>query len=248
MPKSRCPSSRGFHWVSGYIYQDLENDNSRTTVSSDAHFRGWVSNDVVQYFCIKNHSSPGIDANRGPWPAGEYCIYQKGSSCPVGMQRGSVLWDDENFSGMNKNNNSGSLPAGVYNQDTKIFFCCQTYGYYFNPIELPIDKPFYLMAWKGHCQYVLNTVHRKEYIVYDTEDDNNHDKQTDPFPYGANFLPEPHIYYCYYEGKVLFFLSSPFEVCAERLRFCASYTVFILLGQRSGNEFVAKNPKRRTSG
>lgn len=221
MPKSRCPSSRGFHWVSGYIYQDLENDNSRTTVSSDAHFRGWVSNDVVQYFCIKNHSSPAIDANRGPWPAGEYCIYQKGSSCPAGMQRGSVLWDDENFNGTNKNNNSGSLPAGVYNQDTKIFFCCQISGYYFNPIELPIDKPFYLIAWRRYCQYVLNAVHRKEYIVYDTEDDNNHDKQTYPFPYGANVFPEPHIYYCYYEGKVLFSLSSPFEVCAVWLRFCA---------------------------
>jgi len=116
------------------------------------------------------------------------------------MLSGSVLWDDEEgASGTNKNANSGSLPAGVYNQDTKIFFCCHTAGSYDNPIELPFDKPFYLIAFTSHCQEVLNTVHTMEHIVYDTEDYYNHDDQTYPYPYGADF-GEPRIYYCYYQA------------------------------------------------
>lgn len=215
MPTSRCPRSNGFHWITGYLYQDLENDFSFTKVSSNAHFRGWVLNDVARYFCIKNHSSSAVDTNRKSWPAGQYCIYQKGSSCPAGMQSGSVLWDDENVAnGTNKNRNSGSLPAGVYNQDTKIFFCCQTAGSTGNPIELPIDKPFYLIALTPDCQRVLNAVHTKEYIVYDTEDDNNHDQQTFPFPFGADY-PEPRICYCYYQGTTsfaAFFYQKPVRV------------------------------------
>ena len=199
MPKSRCPTANGFHWISGYIYQDLENKASVTTVSPNAHLLGWVSNDVSQSFCIKNQTSTALDNKRKPWPEGEYCIYRKGSSCPAGMLNGSVLWDNENADGTNKNARYGSLPAGVYNQDTKIFFCCKTTGSYYKPIELPTDKPFYLIAFTSYCQRVLNTVHTMELIVYDTEDDNNHDKTIFPYPYGAD-MREPHIYYCYYQG------------------------------------------------
>jgi len=113
------------------------------------------------------------------------------------MLSGSVLWDDKN--GANNNWNFGSLPKGVYKADTQIFFCCHTNGSFQKPIELPIDKPFYLIAFTPHCQEVLNTVHTMEYIVYDTEDDNNHDNQTYPYPYGADFKP-PRIHYCYYQA------------------------------------------------
>lgn len=200
MPKSGCPKSNGFYWNAGYIFQDLEDTDSLTSVSPNSHLQGWVQGDVVQYYCIKNNASAAVDSSRSRWPSGEYCIYKKGASCPKGMFSGSVLWDDENsLTGKNKNKNAGVLPEGVYNQDTKIFFCCQTTGSRNYPIELPISSPFYLMAFTPECQEVLNTIHTLEYITYDTEDDNNHDQKKFPYPYGVSFL-EPTIYYCYYKG------------------------------------------------
>ncbi|XP_015762523.1 PREDICTED: uncharacterized protein LOC107341595 [Acropora digitifera] len=203
MPRSGCPSSTHFAWMSGFLYQDLENDQGKTRASPNAHFRGSVTSDVEQYFCIKNSSTlPGnADPHRTTWPAGQYCIYQKGSTCPVGMQSGFVSWDDENgINGKNKNNHSGSLPTGVYNQDTTIYYCCQTQGSYDKPILLPTDKSFYLMALENHCQHVLNTVHTMEHIYFDTENENNHDQLTRPVPYGAGWSTLRAIHYCYYQG------------------------------------------------
>ena len=197
MPKTGCPTANDFHWSTGYIYQDLEDNDSQTKASPDAHLAGSVSNDVLQYFCIKNETFTFL--NRPSWPAGEYCIYRKGTSCPAGMHSGSLLLDNENANGTNKNSHNGSLPTGVYNQDTKIYFCCQTSGSYDVAMQLPVDKPFYLIAFRPYCQEVLNTVHTMEFIVYDTEDDNNNDQRTFPYPYGAE-LQEPRINYCYYQG------------------------------------------------
>lgn len=203
MPKSGCPKASGFYWNVGYILQDLEDVDSLTAVSPNSHLQGWVLGDVVQYFCTKNNASVAVDGLRLRWPAGEYCIYRKGTSCPKGFLSGSMLWDNENSAvGKNKNQNAGILPAGVYNQDTKMFFCCQSTGSYQSPIELPIESPFYLIAFTTRCQEVLNTIHTMEYIAYDTEDDNNHDQKTFPYPYGASFK-EPTIYYCYYKGTIM---------------------------------------------
>ncbi|XP_078346119.1 uncharacterized protein LOC144631547 isoform X2 [Oculina patagonica] len=199
MPKTGCPKANGFYWKSGYIFQDLEDVGSMTTVSPNSHLQGWVLGDVVQYYCIKNNASAAIDSKRFQWPAGEYCIYRKGATCPTGLLSGSMLWDDENgATGTNMNMNAGVLPDGVYNQDTKIFFCCQTTGSSDDPIELPVASPFYLIAFTPQCQEVQNTIHTTEYIAYDTEDDKNHDQKTFPYPYGASFL-EPTIHYCYYK-------------------------------------------------
>ena len=41
---------------------------------------------------------------------------------------------------------------------------------YKEPIDLPFASPFYLMAFRPHCQEVLYTIHKTEYIAYDTED------------------------------------------------------------------------------
>ena len=207
MSKSNCPGANGFSWLRGNIYQDLEDGGNRTTTSPQSHLQAFVSNDVMQFFCMKTDMTS--DTNRKPWPKGQYCIYQKGSSCPAGLLSGSVLWDDENgpVDEKNRNSHSGAIPEGVYNMDTKIFFCCSTSGNYTNPIELPTGKPFYLMAYRPHCQEVLNTVHTMEYIVYDTEDTNNHNKQVFPYPFGAEFL-NPRISYCYYQGNTCNFIPN----------------------------------------
>ena len=203
MPNTGCPGANGFHWDSGFIYQDLEDSNSLTFASDSFHLQGWVQKDVVRYFCIKNNDSNAVDNNRDQWPDGQYCIYKKGSICPGGLTEGWMLWDDENgVNGTNMNNNSGVLPEGTYKQDTKIIFCCQTSGKSESAIKLPVDKPFYLISYTGRCQEVWKTIHTAEYIQYDTENDNNHDNRTKLHPKGAE-LSEPRINYCYYQGTII---------------------------------------------
>lgn len=206
MARSGCPKANGFSWDTGYLYQDLEDNNSSTIKSSSFHLNAVVtsSGDVSQRFCMKTNKSSATDIGRPNWPYGNYCIYKKGSSCPTLLKEGYVLWDDENGkNAANVNFHSGSLPNGKYGQDTKIFFCCQIVGSPSVPIELPIDTPFYLMTFNNKkCQEVLKTIYTTEFIRYDTENDNNHDKQSYPYPFGAD-LYLPYIYYCYYQGKIL---------------------------------------------
>ena len=89
------------------------------------------------------------------WPDGKYCIYKKGHSCSSGLDEGFVIWDDENKD--NKNSKVGDLPEGLYNEDTKIFFCCSTSGSANKEIVLPNKSPFLLFAYKSIlCQKVSN--------------------------------------------------------------------------------------------
>jgi len=48
----------------------------------------------------------------------------------------------------------GEVPDGVYNRNTKIFFCCRSDGPTDLPIVLPTSVPFYLLKFGGHCQKV----------------------------------------------------------------------------------------------
>ena len=87
------------------------------------------------------------------WPEGKYCVYMKGSRCPAGLEKGFVIWDDENKD--NQNTAGGELPEGHYSDDTKIYFCCSTSGAVEQPITLPSDKPFFLYAYDSiKCQNV----------------------------------------------------------------------------------------------
>ena len=87
------------------------------------------------------------------WPDGKYCMYKKGSSCPTGLDEGFVIWDDENKD--NKNSREGVLPEGLFNEDTKIFFCCSTTGSASQEITLPNKAPFLLFAYDSIlCQKV----------------------------------------------------------------------------------------------
>ena len=171
-----------------------------TELSAQRQSLGWCRT----VFCIKDNITAAVERNRPRWPAGEYCIYQKGSDCPDGLQSGWMFWDDEDGAGgTNKNAHAGILPKGVFNNNTKIFFCCKnTVNGYKEPIDLPFASPFYLMAFRPHCQEVLYTIHKTEYIAYDTEDDHNTDMKSFPYPYGADFSP-PRIHYCYYRGNRL---------------------------------------------
>lgn len=129
---------------------------------------------------------------------GQYCIYKQ-DACPKGLTEGYIFFDDENHKNVNKV--GGTLPDGVYDKDTKIFYCCRTDGNKLEPISLPVMSPFYLMAYNtSECQRVKGALATKEYIRHDNEDTKNKDAMngTHPFEQGkANIT----IMYCYYEGK-----------------------------------------------
>ena len=54
-----------------------------------------------------------------------------------------------------KNSREGVLPEGLFNEDTKIFFCCSTTGSASQEITLPNKAPFLLFAYDSIlCQKV----------------------------------------------------------------------------------------------
>jgi hypothetical protein len=117
------------------------------------------------------------------------------------MRSGWVKWDDENNN--NENRKIGYLPDGSYDKDTKIEYCCQTDGNWYDSIELPVSRPFYLLTSNStdtpECQMVKWAFSYLEYIVFDTEDNNNNDDQG-----GEHlFVDGEKKYYCYYEGTLI---------------------------------------------
>lgn len=120
------------------------------------------------------------------------------------MKTGFVYWDDADPYGVNKknfNDKNGTLPDGEYNLNTKIEFCCRTDGNKNDPIVLPSEKPFFLLAYESRkCQMVKWATVRPEWIYYDTEENRNADNSSGAFPYHAG-VNHPAIHYCYYHGK-----------------------------------------------
>ena len=166
-----CPKSRDFEWQIGYRFQDLEDNTKQTSRSAVFHLAAHIVNgDVDQLYCIKD--TVVKDKDLPLWPKGKYCIYQRGTKCPETdgkFEAGFVLWDDENGSENHKNLNkkSGVLPAGKFDNDTLIRFCCQVNGSQTNPINLPVEDPFYLIFYeKNKCQEVFGTFHiRKTFAM-----------------------------------------------------------------------------------
>ena len=48
----------------------------------------------------------------------------------------------------------GTVPDGVYDRNTKIYYCCRDDGHFTTPIVLPTEVPFYLIKKGEHCQQV----------------------------------------------------------------------------------------------
>ena len=118
-------------------------------------------------------------------------------------KRGTVYWDDESSS--NTNAKDGTLPDGLDNSkgDTEIRFCCRTDGDKKEPIILPAELSFFLLAYgSNECQMVKWAIATLEWIYFDTEDENNKDHSADTFPFDAG-KKNPRIYYCYYRGQYI---------------------------------------------
>jgi hypothetical protein len=188
-----CPKAEDFSWASGNIHQALNKNNKR---SSSFHLKANVtSKGVERSFCIKNANSLG--PVRPSWPAGKYCIYRKGGGCPIGFKQGSLIWN--NRFDLYYTKASGVVPDGrSTSSNTLITFCCAINGDKSTPIPLPIESPFYLLAYQSDaCQEVRGALHRTEFIYYNTDGTNT---LNPPYPYGGNKY-SIRINYCYYQGK-----------------------------------------------
>lgn len=121
------------------------------------------------------------------------------------MTEGFIDWYDEQNNNENKLDGYLTLPDGIYfGSSTRLLYCCHTTGKWHEPIELPTEKPFYLLPYGSQrCQRVIGAISSLEYIVYDTEDDNNWDHFNGHHVFTDQVKSLPKVYYCYYEGKVI---------------------------------------------
>jgi len=139
-------------------------------------------------------------------------MYQKGQ-CPKGLNSGSVFWDDDGVI-FNNNDKGGTLPDGEYKKNTLIRFCCATGGGKNEPVLLPSNSPFFLLAYASQkCQKVKWAVTSVEWIRFNTESWSNDDEAKGAYPYDAG-KSHPTIYYCYYRGeKTSILLLSSCRFC-----------------------------------
>ena len=132
------------------------------------------------------------------------------------MADGFIHWDDEdNNNNQNKNEKHGILPEGTYGTDTEIYYCCSDQGNWYDPIELPVGVPIFLLPYNSkNCQRVKWAWSKQQYITYDTENTQNLDNFVRRHVYAENKrkdLPTT-IYYCYYEGMyITFYIIASFQ-------------------------------------
>ena len=192
-PLSGCPK----FWKEGWLKQHLENDaKTASKFSFNFHMNASI---VMKEFIERTFCTKVLETSvKRVWPKGFYCIYKK-QNCPKDMLEGSITWDDEDSK--NRNDHGGTLPdLDTSFPGTKLYFCCQTQGKWYKSIELPIQKPFYLLPYSLNCQRVVGAISSLEYIIFNTEDFSNADKFNGHHVFSDKVQSLPKIYYCYYEG------------------------------------------------
>lgn len=123
---------------------------------------------ITVCYCVKDKDDVGGMGLE--WPEGSYCIAQKDNDCPQpGFGEGSITWNDYKSLVTRKSLNkiTGKLPHGVYDKNTKIYFCCRSDGKASDSMILPIAKPFVLYRYHGKCQNVNGTTVNEDFIKYD---------------------------------------------------------------------------------
>ena len=195
LPKAASGCPRG--WRSGTRYQDNEDNRNINSATSgiSRYMSVLVNRNLRMSYCVKTFSGHSV---QGRWPAGCYCIARKGGSCPRGFRSGSVFWDDED--NRNTNSFSGTLPDGVYNRNTKIYYCCRSDGRTSRAISLPTTTPFILYRYCSSCQRVRGMTVRSLYIRTDDEDNHNINRCLGSHPAGR-CGPNIRLNYCYYSRR-----------------------------------------------
>ncbi|XP_071798872.1 uncharacterized protein [Asterias amurensis] len=204
-PTSGCPT--GVIWETGSRYQDTEDTGSNNYwyPSTGIHLLGpYERDDMTQNFCMKTRDH--TDEAESDWPQGRYCVFKYGPSCPRMMSSGFIFWDDEDSN--NQNEVQGIVPSGVYDQDTRIDYCCMTDGDVSQPISLPTQNPFYLFPYNSEqCQAVQGMNATQEYFRWDEEDiPTSEDKTGGSHPYHIikqsiyGLADNSIVHYCHYEA------------------------------------------------
>ncbi|XP_071798842.1 uncharacterized protein [Asterias amurensis] len=167
-PVSLCPYNH-YNWKTGFRYHDTQDTLPNNQWSDPLHLLGpYYHNNMQQNFCVKtDYQTSALDPE---WEKGNYCIMKKGEHCPnKGFNEGWIKWDDQNL--FNKNKHGGVMPEGVYDRNTKIYFCCREDGDVTTPIVLPSEEPFFLFRKHNTCQRVLGMKVHEEWFKWDGEDD-----------------------------------------------------------------------------
>ncbi|KAH9512792.1 hypothetical protein Btru_038200 [Bulinus truncatus] len=119
-PKGGCSNDGNTSWEYGSREFTPEFYFTHNDFSSPLNLAGEFNNHrIVEQFCVKTSTTGSPD-----WPKGSYCVHRYGSSCPADFRSGWVYWDDEDGSD-NHDKVNGTLPAGEYGADTKMYFCCR---------------------------------------------------------------------------------------------------------------------------
>eukprot|EP00105_Crassostrea_gigas_P032444 XP_011455453.1 PREDICTED: uncharacterized protein LOC105347874 [Crassostrea gigas] len=192
-PMTGCPSG----WSEGWRFQDNENDHNTNSISQGHHFFGSFGRNFKFYYCTRNANEQSIT---NKWPSGNYCILRHGGSCPSGFQTSIVSWDDEDD--QNQNSHGGTLPSGLFDNNTRIYYCCRNDGSYSKQILLPTSHPFYLLIYTTGCQFVAGMHMREEFVRFDDENDYNRNSVFGTPPMGAGGRNH-RLFYCYYWLKRL---------------------------------------------
>lgn len=163
---SGCPTHGGVTWLEGWRYEDTEDPFTQNEISSPIHLAGiWVTDGNLRLeFCIKGTDQ--VSEWDVDWPAGDYCIL-KYKTCPAGFKDGFIQFNDQDI--FTNNKAGGTLPDGVYDGNTKIFFCCRNDASptVTQPLYLPPSIPFFLVRYSGGCPFVHNMAVREETVWWD---------------------------------------------------------------------------------
>ncbi|XP_070202742.1 uncharacterized protein [Littorina saxatilis] len=121
----------------------------------------------------------------------------------TGFSEGSIYWDDENDNNQNAEpNNPRYNPAGTFNGNTNIEFCCRDDGASDQAIKVPIRRAFYLMRYKGPCQQVAEMTVTEEVVQWDDEDNVNFNKESGAYPLDTARDPTNHeLHFCFYKPQ-----------------------------------------------
>lgn len=194
-----CPVA----WEKGYRYHDLEDNNDDGGGQNRGGHAPYVKikagQDLGWGFCCKSRVRYHYATAATAWPKGQYCIFRKGGFCPRAFHEGTIYWDDEDSS--NKNNASGTLPDGIYGDNTQMYFCCRDDGPR-NLSGLPTCHSLILMRYKGPCPTVSGYQRPYSgYLDWNTEDSRNNDQRLDAHPDGVSkFASGTRIEFCTYRS------------------------------------------------
>ncbi|XP_070567841.1 uncharacterized protein [Ptychodera flava] len=188
-----CPTSPDFTYQMGWAYQDTLTIGSNDW-SDPMDLKGPIRrNNLQQNFCNKEMAEP--IPGEWKWMKGEYCIFRV-DGCPPGFLSGYVYWDDESVG--NNNDRGGSLPYGVYTENTLIYYCCRQDAPPDNVIYLPTDVPFALIKRTENCPKVFGMQVSHQWIYWDCSNVNPQSTTSGFHPYETGGQDNHLLHYCVY--------------------------------------------------